>query len=245
VVRRHVERLADREQAHRQDHDVDAVEQLGHAERKARLAGLAVDADQAEEQANEQAGQPAHRRIAEHRRHGDESEHHQREVVRRAEFEREVDHQRRQQREQKGGDRAGDERADRAGRQRRAGAPRLRHAIAFERGGDRSRLPRRVQQDRGGGAAEHRAVVDAGEHDERAGGIKLDRERQQHRHGERRPDAGQHADERAKRDADQPPHQVHRLQGYAEAGDQGMECFHVRFPRRRAAAQASPPADSR
>ena len=64
--------------------------------------------------------------------------------------------------------------------------PGLRHLVALERGGDRGRLARRVEQDGGGRAAEHRAVVDAGEHDERAGRVELHGERQQHRHGERR-----------------------------------------------------------
>ena len=109
-----VERLADGEQPHREHDHVDAVEQLGHAEGEARLPGLAVDADQAEQQAEEEARQPAHRRAAEHRRDGDEREHHEREVLGRPELEREIDHDRREQREQDRGDGAGDERADRA-----------------------------------------------------------------------------------------------------------------------------------
>ena len=53
--RRHVERLADREQPDRQRRDLDAVEQLRHAEVQPRLAGELVDADEAERQAHEQA----------------------------------------------------------------------------------------------------------------------------------------------------------------------------------------------
>ena len=59
VARGDVERLADREQADGDHHDVDAVEQLRDAEGEARLAGLQVDADQAEREADEQAGEAA------------------------------------------------------------------------------------------------------------------------------------------------------------------------------------------
>ena len=105
-----------------------------------------------------------------------------------------------------------------------AGPPRpaLRHLVAFERGRDRGALARRVDQDRGGRAAVHAAVVDAGEHDERAGGIELEGDRQQQRDGERRADAGQHADRGAEQHADQREQQVHRLQRDGEAlGERG------------------------
>ena len=46
-ARGHVQRLADREQADGERRDLDAVEQLGHAEGQARLAGELVDADEA------------------------------------------------------------------------------------------------------------------------------------------------------------------------------------------------------
>src|SRR5687768_4909823 len=52
-----IQRLADREQAHREHHHVDAVEELRHAEREARLAGLAVDAGEPEEKPEEQRKQ--------------------------------------------------------------------------------------------------------------------------------------------------------------------------------------------
>ena len=54
AARRDVERLADREQPDRHDDDVDAVEQFREAEGEARLPGLEVDADHAEEEAEEQ-----------------------------------------------------------------------------------------------------------------------------------------------------------------------------------------------
>ena len=56
--------------------------------------------------------------------------------------------------------------------------------------------------------AVHGAVVDAAEHDEGADRIELAGGRQQHRDGERRADAGQHADGGAERHADQRPQQI-------------------------------------
>ena len=56
----------------------------------------------------------------------------------------------------------------------------------------------------------HGAVIEPGEHDEGAGRIELARDRQEKRDGERRADAGQDADERAERHADQRPHEIDR-----------------------------------
>ena len=47
------------------------------------------------------------------------------------------------------------------------------------------------------------AVVDAGQHDERRERIKTEGDRQQHRDGGDRPDAGQHADQRAQQASEQ------------------------------------------
>ena len=65
------------------------------------------------------------------------------------------------------------------------------------------RLARHVDQDRGGRAAILRAVIDAGEHDQRRQRIEPEGDRQQHGDGRDRADAGQHADQRAEQAADQ------------------------------------------
>ena len=132
-----------------------------------------------------------------------------------------------------GGDQAGDERADRGGGERRAAAARAGHLVALERRDDRGALARRVEQDRGGRAAVHAAVVDAGEHDQRAGRVELVGDRQQQRDGQRRPDAGQHADGGAERDADQRVEQVDRLQRAGEAVARGARRCPWRVPRQR------------
>ena len=54
-------------------------------------------------------------------------------------------------------------------RQRLARLALLRHRMAVEGGGHRPRLAGDVEQDRGDGAAEQRAPVDAGQHDDGRG----------------------------------------------------------------------------
>ena len=60
-MRRHPQRLAEREDRHRDHHDVDAVGQQRQPERGARLPGQRVDADDADRQPEQQrdgAAQP-------------------------------------------------------------------------------------------------------------------------------------------------------------------------------------------
>ena len=85
VARGRIERLADGEEADRDDHGVDAVEKFGNAEGEARLPGLQVDADEAEGEPDEETGEAAGERVAEDGRDGGERQHHQREVFGRAE----------------------------------------------------------------------------------------------------------------------------------------------------------------
>jgi hypothetical protein len=173
-----IQRLADREEPDRHDDHVYAVEQLVDAEGEAGLAGLQIDADQTEEDAEEQARESAHRRVAEHRRHGDEGEHHQREILGRAEAQRELDDDRRHERDAQRADRPGDEGADRRGGERRTCAAAACHSVTLQRGDDRGTLTRRVQQNRGRRAAIHRAVIDAGEQNEGGGRVDLEGDRQ-------------------------------------------------------------------
>ena len=114
-------------------------------------------------------------------------------------------------------DRAGEERADRRDAERHAGAALLGHLVAVERGDDGGRLARNVDQDGRRRAAILRAVIDAREHDERAGRVEAEGDRQQHRDGGDRPDARQHADQRADEAADEAEKDVLERQGDAEA----------------------------
>ena len=170
---------------------------------------------------NSRLDEPAQHRRAEHGGDGGEGEQHQREIIRRAELQRERDDDRRKQRQRKCRERAGDERSDRGGGERRRAAAVLRHLVALDGGDDGGILARRVEQDRRGRGAVHGAVIDAAEHDEGADRIELAGRRQQHRDGERRADAGQHADGGAERHADQRPQQIDGRERDAEAVEQG------------------------
>ena len=114
-------------------------------------------------------------------------------------------------------ERSGHERSDGGRRQRRRAAALPRHHVAVDGRGNRCRFARRVEQDAGGRSAVHRAVVDPAEHDERADRVEGERDRQQHRDGQRRADAWQHADGRAERDARERPAEVGKREGVAEA----------------------------
>ena len=77
------------------------------------------------------------------------------------------------------------------------------HLVAVDAGDHRGRFARQVDQDGGGGAAVLRAVVDAGQHDQRRHRRQRVGGRQQHGDGGDRADAGQHADQRAEQAADE------------------------------------------
>ena len=136
-----VERLADGEEADRHDDGVDAVEQLEDAEGEAGLAGLQVDADQAERQADEQAGEAARRGFAEHGGDGGEGQDHQREILGRPEQQGELDQLRGQEGQSQRGDGAGDEGADGGGGQRLGAAALARHHVAVDGGDDQPDSP--------------------------------------------------------------------------------------------------------
>ena len=115
---------------------------------------------------------------------------------------------------------AADERADRGDGERRAGAALARHGIAVDAGDDRRGLARHVDQHRGDGAAIHRAVVDGAEHDDGAGRVEAEGERDQDRGAGGRSEAGQHADQGAEHAAGEGEHQVAGAQRRAEARQQ-------------------------
>ena len=232
VARGDIERFADREQPDRERRDFDAVEQFRYAEGEPRLSGQLVDADKAKRQSEEQTCQSAQRRIAEGRRHRDERDAHQCEIVFRPEPDRDLDEVRRKEGDARGRNGAGNEGADRGGRQRRPAASGLGHLVAFDRGRHRRAFARRVDQDGGGRAAIHAAVIDAGEHDQRAGRIELVGDGQKQRDGQGRSDAGQHADRSAEQNSDQREQKVMRLHRNQHALAERDECIHDQLSNR-------------
>ncbi len=225
--------LADAEHADRQGRDVDTVGQLGDAEREAGPAGIAVGADEAHQQAEDDHGDRLdHRAMGEHHR-GHEAEHHQREILGRTERLADDGERRREHRDQQGRDAAGEERAERGHGERRAGAALPRHLVAIDAGHDRRGLARQIHQDRGGRTAVLRAVEDAGEHDQPRRGLEMERQRQQHRDGGDRTDAGQHADQGPDQSADQREEDVRPGQRDVEAYAEIVQELHgVTIPAR-------------
>ena len=83
------------------------------------------------------------------------------------------------------------------GRDEKSGAspPPLGHLIAVEGRHHGTRLAGNIQEDRGGGTAVHRPVVDPGKHDQGRYRGQSVRHPHQKRHGPDRPDTRQNADE--------------------------------------------------
>ena len=199
--------LGHAEHAHGDDDEADAVEEIADAEREARVAGIDVGADETQQHAEEDHAHGLDHRARRHDHGEHEAEHHQREIVGRRELLRELGQRRRREHDQECRDGAREERADRGNRQRRTGAALPCHGVAIERGDDRRRLARQIDQNGRGRAAILRAVVDAGEHDQRAFRRQEVSDRQQQRHRRHRTDTRQHADGRADQGAHEAPEQ--------------------------------------
>ena len=140
-------------------------------------------------------------------------------------------------------DRAREERADGGRGEREAGLALPRHLIAVERRHHRGRFARQVDQDGRGRAAVLRAVIDAGQHDQRRHRRQPEGDRQQHRDGGDRAEAGQHADRGAEEHADQAIQEVRQAERSLGAEPQIAESSMAASSRRarcRAAASARP-----
>jgi hypothetical protein len=113
-----------------------------------------------------------------------------------------------------------DERGAERGGERLTAVPLAGHRIAVEGGRHRPRLARDVEQDRRDRSAEERAPVEAGEQDDRGGGIHGERQREQDRDPVGAAQARQHADDGAERDAEHREPEVGGLQRHREAEEQ-------------------------
>ena len=223
--------LGDAEDAHGEHREVDAVRQERQAEGHALLAGLEVGADGGEQDADQDHGDRLQDRAAREHDGEDEAHDHEREILGRAEDQRQLGQRSAERRDDEGRHGAGEERADGRDAERHAGAALARHLVAVERGDHGGRLAGNVDQDRRGRAAVLGAVIDAGQHDQRADGIEPEGDRQQHGDGGDRPDAGQHADQRADEAAQEGEAEVLQAQRDAEAEAQiGEEITHQILP---------------
>ena len=191
-----------------------------------KLAGHAVETHSREREADHHRGDGLERRLLAHADERAEGEEEHREFLRRSELQRELRDQRRHQRDHDDGEQRADEgRRERRG-QRLAGLALLRHRMAVEGRRHRPRLARDVEQDRGDGAAEQRAPIDAGEHDDCRGRRHAEGERQQDRDAVGAAEPRQHADEDAEHDAQHHHHDIERLKHDGKAVKQIDDFFH-------------------
>ena len=220
--------FADPEQADHRDQEVDAAQQLAGAEGHAQLAGHRIHADAGQQQPERHRDQGLVLLLAPEADEGAEGQQIDREEFRRPEFERERGDQRRQEGDQQHRDQRADERRGERRGQRLGRPALLRHRIAVEGGCDRPRFARDIEQDRGDGAAEQRAPVDARQHHDGGGRVHGEGQRQQDRHAVRAAEPRQHADENAEHEADH--HQRERFPRHQddEAVQQQAEGFHGR-----------------
>ena len=220
------EDLADAEQSHRQDDELDAVEQPHLAEIEARDAGLRIDADGAEEEPGDARRQPLQDRRAD-RGERRQAEHDEGEIFRRPEGERRARQRRRQQHEAEGAERSGDAGADGGDAERGAGAALQGHLVAVDAGHDGARLAGHADEHGGERAAVLRAVIDAGEHDDGGGRARAVGERQEQGDGGRRSDARQHPDHLAEQHAGEAHGEMRRRQRRRETLHQVEERPHL------------------
>ena len=190
------------------------------------MPGHIVDADHAEHEPERGHQQRARQRGGGHVAEEDQPEHEQRGIFRRPEAQRETRERRRDQGEHDHREGAGNPRADGGDAQRRARAALLRHGVAIDAGHHRGGFAGNAHQDRGGRAAVLRAVIDAGEHHDRLGGVEPEGRRQENADAGERADAGQDAHDGADQAAEKGVPQHVGLQRHREAEQQAFDGAH-------------------
>ena len=218
--------LADAEQSDHGDEEVEPVQQFCEAERQPQLSGDGVEADRGKRKADHHRRDGLERRLLAQADEAAERQEIHREFLRRPELQRKARDQRRDQRDHDDGEQRADKRRGEGGRQGFAGLALLRHRIAVERRRHRPWLAGYVEENRGDRAAEQRAPVNAGQHDDGRGRRHAEGQRQQDRNAVGAAQSRQHADDDAEHDADHHQHDVERLQRDRKAVKQIDEFFH-------------------
>ena len=231
------QRLGDGEEADDHCDEVHAAEQRRRAEREATHARHRVQADEGHEGAQGGGAEPLHQRRPRQAHDHAEGEDHEAEVLGRADPQGEVGEGRREEREADEAECPRHEGRDRGDGEGRPGPALPRHLIAVHGGDHRGHLARHVDEDGGGRAAVHGAVVDGGEHDDGRRRRQERCERQQDGDARGGPDAGQHADQRPQDRANQSEEEVLRRERLGEALEEEADGIHARSAagRRRAA----------
>ena len=178
----------------------EAARKVGIAEREALIGIHAVLPDAGDEQA-EEAREPALDRIGgDHVAGEHDAEQRQPEELERAELQRDLAEQRREQREADEAEQRADHRAGGRDAHRASGLSLPRELIAVDAGGRVRGGARDVEQDRSAAAAVDRTVVGADQHEDRLVRLHLQRQRGEQRDDQRggkaRHAAGENAEQR-------------------------------------------------
>jgi hypothetical protein len=156
------------EDADRHRHEVQPVRIFADPEREARRAGVDIGADETQQQAERHHRERLDERAVRQRDRGDEADHHQREIFGRAELAARSRRKRRRKERDRKVDTVPAKNEPIAAIARAApGAALARHLVTVDGGDGRRGFAGHVDQDRRGRAAILRAVIDAGEHDQR------------------------------------------------------------------------------
>ena len=217
------EHLGEPEKPHREGHHPEPVAQLDHAVGEPEIARHGIDAHHAEHEPEGGHGEGLEHGSPAHVREHEEAQEEEGEVLGRPQAEGEVGERRREQHQRDHRQRPRDEGADGGDGQRGARAALLRHRVAVDAGHHRRRLAGDAHEDRGGRAAVHRAVVDAGEEHDGAGGVEPEGGGQQEADPRQRAHAGQHAHEGADRQPDEGVEEHAGRERHAEAQGQVLQ----------------------
>ncbi len=206
------------EGGHGQQQEGEAVAQVRQTEGESVHPDAAVDADGGEHDAEQRHDQRLeHLALAGKGRHRREPQHHEGEVVRRLEREGDLGQQRRRHHQEDSGQGAAGEGGVGGDGQRLARLPLAGQRIAVDGGDHAGGAARGVDQDGGGGAAEHGAVIDPGHQNDAGGGIQPVGDGDHQGDGGDRPKARQHADEGADETADDHHEDVDGQHGGAQS----------------------------
>ena len=218
------ERLGQGKDRHRHQQEADAVEQIAGAEGEPFGAGGRVDTNGGEHDAK----QGHHHRLEKlppigERGDGGEPHDHQREIIRRPEAQRHLGQQRRRHHQEYRRQGTAGKRGISGQRQRLAGLPFARQGIAIERGRHGTGHPRRIDQNRRGGAAKNRTVVHSGHEDHAVGRVDTVGHRNHQGDGGDRPQPWQHANKGAHQ---APHHYVEDALPAQRRGQTGQHAFY-------------------
>ena len=167
------------------------------------------------------SGDPAETNVIDAKRH-----QHQRHLDGLPDRHHDARKRRRDQHQPENGNRAADEAADGGDHQRRPCASLASHLVAIDTGDDGGSLAGNAHEDRGGRAAVHGAVKDAGQHDDAGGWIEAEGERQEQGHAGQRPEAREDADNGPPQAADEAIEQAFARQCDRKARHQLVEGGH-------------------